>query len=104
MKKILDKIPALLSSPVAIVIYIMLFVYLVVFGFLGLIPSLKFLQPSDDIQLILGNYTNVLSALGASIAAGAATSAHQHIKKVSQHHQELVERIKGLEDKIDKLK
>lgn len=104
MRKFLDKIPSLLSSPVAIIIYIMLFVYLVVFGFLGLIPSLKFLQPSDDIQLILGNYTNVLSALGASIAAGAATSAHQHIKKTNQHHQELIERIKSLEEKIDKLK
>ena len=102
MKKILNKIPSLIASPIAIIIYIMLFVYLVVFGFLGLLPNLKFLQPSNDMQLILGNYTNVLSALGASIAAGTATSIHQHVKKNGERHDELLDRIQRLEDKIDK--
>ena len=62
-------IPRALASKVSIIIFIVLFVYLVGFGVVGLwVPAL---EPSATVQLILGNYTNVASATGASIAAGA---------------------------------
>jgi hypothetical protein len=71
-----------------------LFIYLVGFGLLGLV--VKGLEPSDTIQLILGNYTNVTSATGASIAAGAGlttvatTSAVLgHVRRNSQRYDEL---------------
>ena len=66
MKKFIDSIPKWLSSKVSIFIYIFLFVYLVLFPALAVIlPFMKPLVPTNTTQLILGNYTNVLSALGA---------------------------------------
>lgn len=64
----LTSIPKVLSSKTSIIIFLLLFVYLVVFGIIGLLPALKVLEPSNTAQLILGNYTNVLSALGAVLS------------------------------------
>ncbi|WP_430603879.1 hypothetical protein IGJ02_001459 [Enterococcus sp. DIV0724b] len=79
-KRSLEQIPALLSSKVSLFIYLFLFFYLVVFAVLTMwIPLLKNLQPSARVQLILGNYTNVLSTLGASLAAGSGTLIHHSL-------------------------
>ncbi|GFH40628.1 hypothetical protein [Pseudolactococcus insecticola] len=101
MRKILSFIPTALSSTVSLYIYLFLFIYLVIFGGLGLLSQLKFLAPSANAQLILGNYTNVLSALGASIAAGTSASIHARQKK---HQNELMQEIAKLHAKIDGLK
>lgn len=92
--RILNAVPRLLASKISIFIFIGLFIYLVGFGILGLlIPAL---EPSSTIQLILGNYTNVASATGASIAAGAGVTAVattsvvlHHVRKNNQRYDEL---------------
>ena len=100
----LSKIPALLSSKVSIFIYLFLFFYLVVFAISCLlIPSLEAFTPSANAQLILGNYTNVLSALGASIAAGNGVAIHSRIKALHQSHKALQDTMNDLHEKIDRL-
>ncbi len=99
------KIPALLSSKVSIFIYLFLFFYLVVFALLcTFVPMLSAFAPSSNTQLIMGNYTNVLSALGASIAAGAGTAVHGSLKKLHQKHDALQETVNALHQKIDTMK
>jgi hypothetical protein len=98
-----QKIPALISSKFSIVIFLLLFVYLVIFGILGQIPSLKFLEPSSISQLILGNYTNVLSALGAAIAAGTGVSIHKKVKQHKAAQDEMKETLARLESKLAEL-
>ncbi len=104
----LERIPSWMSSRVSIFIYIFLFVYLVLFGLLGLLfPALETVVPSSESQAILGNYSNVLSALGASIAAGSGVAIHKHLK--AQHddrikkHEELKKTLAELHKKIDNL-
>ena len=92
-----------ISGKVAIAIYIGLFIYLVVLPLVSLIPGLGFLMPSSDAMLVGGNYTNVLAALGASLAAGAGVVAVHHVHKLHKKHAELEESIKELHEKIDKL-
>ncbi|MDR0798632.1 MAG: hypothetical protein LBN18_02595, partial [Dysgonamonadaceae bacterium] len=83
---------------------VFLFFYLVIFAlFCGFIPFLGHFIPSDNVQLILGNYTNVLSALGASIAAGSGVVIHNKITKLHEHHRKLQDTIESLHEKIDKL-
>ena len=101
LQKALAKIPALLSSMPSIFIFIFLFVYLVVFGLLGLF--LPKLAPSNDLQLIFGNYTNVLSALGASLAAGAGAVHTKRLKDIHKKHLEIEASLKDLHTKIDSL-
>ena len=115
MKKFFAAIPRALASNVSIFIFLFLFIYLVIFGILGLFA--KTFAPSSDIQLILGNYTNVTSALGAAIAAGASTkhlsqmkklnARHAAIKKsvddLTAHHEDLRKSLESLHEKIDKL-
>lgn len=107
MKKIsnlLGKLPAILSSNVSIFIYLFLFFYLVLYALVcGLIPALSGYAPSEGVQLIMGNYTNVLSALGASIAAGAGAAIHNSVKSLHAKHDSLRETIEQLHEKIDKL-
>jgi Na+/H+ antiporter NhaC len=88
---LLKAVPRLLASAPAIVFLLLLFVYLVVIGLIGLfVPAL---EPSATIQLVLGNYTNVTSALGASIAAGAGlTAVHElrtHRRKAHIFHEQM---------------
>ncbi len=100
----LKRIPSLLASPVSIFIYVFLFFYLVIFSLAALLlPVLQPYQPSSSMQLILGNYTNVLSALGASIAAGTTTVTHASLKKLHQKHDELQKSLVLLHQKIDAL-
>ena len=104
LNKILAKIPQLISGKVSIIIYLFLFFYLVVFALICVIfPFLKDFIPSSNIQLILGNYTNVLSALGASIAAGTGVAFHSKMKKMHENHKELQNSIDNLHKKIDEL-
>jgi hypothetical protein len=93
VKNLLTQVPIILASKTAILFLVALFAYLVVLGVIGLFyPDL---EPSATIQLVLGNYTNVTSALGASIAAGAsvtvAVEVKDHVKKVrdAEHKQHL---------------
>jgi len=101
MKAFLDKIPVLLSSRVSIFIFLFLFFYLFIFGIVGLI--LPHLAPSATMQLVLGNYTNVTSALGAAIAAGAATQVSSQTEKIHKRHDHLEKSLADLHTKIDKL-
>lgn len=97
----LTKIPALLSSKPSIFIFIFLFVYLFLFGILGLF--VKSFEPSANTQLVFGNYTNVLSALGAALAAGAGSSHTKHLKELGSKHDVLQASVDELHSKIDKL-
>ena len=101
---LLTKIPAILASTPSIFIYLFLFFYLVIFALCCLvIPGMNSLAPSNDVQLIMGNYTNVLSALGASLAAGTGAAVHSTISKLHQKHDLLHETILELHQKIDRL-
>ncbi|MDN6968469.1 hypothetical protein FCS83_07880 [Oenococcus sp. UCMA 17063] len=99
----LTSIPKVLSSKISIIIFLILFVYLVIFGILGLLPVFKVLEPTNTAQLILGNYTNVLSALGAAIAAGVGTSVHKHIRAHRQQTADLQATVDRLEKEITEL-
>jgi len=99
--KILQAIPGILSSNVSIFIFIFLFIYLVVFGLVGLF--VKGLAPSADMQLVLGNYTNVTSALGAAIAAGASTHSVNQMRRLHNRHEELRQLVESLHTKIDQI-
>ena len=104
MKKLLDRLPGILASRASIVLYLFLFFYLVVYALLCLvIAPLRPYAPSNDVQLVMGNYTNVLSALGASIAAGAGVASHVHVKKLHEKHERLQETIDALHQKIDRM-
>lgn len=101
LQKVLAKIPSALSSMPSIFIFIFLFVYLFVFGAVGLFY--KSLEPSANVQLVFGNYTNVLSALGAALAAGAGTRHAKHLKELNDKHDQLTESVADLHRKIDRL-
>lgn len=97
----LSKIPELLSSTPSVFIFIFLFVYLFVFGVIGLfVPTL---EPSSTSQLIFGNYTNVLSALGAALAAGAGAVHAKRLKELHASHKALTDSLDDLHKKIDRL-
>lgn len=98
---VFQAIPGILSSKPSIFIFLFLFFYLVILGMIGIvIPAL---EPSTDMQLVLGNYTNVTSALGAAISAGASTAAHSSIKDLHKKHDALSQSVGDLHKKIDEL-
>ena len=99
--KFLQAIPRILASTVSIFIFIFLFIYLVLFGIVGLF--IDWLAPTANMQLILGNYTNVTSALGAAIAAGASTQHLTQVRKLNRKHEELKKLVVDLHSKIDNL-
>lgn len=76
----LEEIPRALSSHVHVFFLMALGVYLVVLPLVGVTVSAKS-------ELIGGNYTNVASALGASIAAGGTL----HLMRQSRRRQHLEE-------------
>lgn len=101
IRQLLAKIPAALSSTTSVFIFIFLFVYLFIFGVIGLIvPAL---EPSSSVQLVFGNYTNVLSALGAALAAGAGTIHAKRLKELHDKHDALTTSVAALHQKIDEL-
>jgi hypothetical protein len=103
--KFLQLIPRMMNSRISIAIYLAMFVYLVILPILSYIPGLEILQfaQNQTVMLIGDNYTSVLAALGASIAAGAGISAHLARKKYEQKHQNMQKSIDDLHQKIDKL-
>ncbi len=104
LDRFLFAIPRVMASKTSIFIYLFLFFYLVIFALAALlIPALKGLAPTADTQLILGNYTNVLSALGASIAAGSGVAIHSKVKAIREGHQKLQDSIDELHEKLDKM-
>jgi hypothetical protein len=103
LSKFLQAIPRIMNSRVSIVIYIVMFVYLVIIPLLAFIPGLEWLMPSTPAMLIGDNYTSVLAALGASIAAGTGVAVHHHIAKLSENHQKLSDSVEELHRKIDRL-
>jgi hypothetical protein len=97
----LRKVPALLSSTPSIFIFIFLFVYLFIFGVVGLvIPAF---EPSSAVQLVFGNYTNVLSALGAALAAGAGSVHAERLKDLHRKHEAISQSLDDLHRKVDEL-
>jgi hypothetical protein len=96
-------ISALLSGKASIIIYILMFIYLVPVAIAGLIPGLEWIEPSANLMLIGDNYTSVLAALGASIAAGAGVATHKKLNDYKQNHQEMQASMAQLHEKIDKL-
>lgn len=104
MEQFLNNIPRWLSSKVSIFIYIFLFLYLVIFpAVCALVPAMAGFMPSNMTQLILGNYTNVLSALGASIAAGTGVAIHSKVRANQQRHEALQASVDELHKKVDDL-
>jgi hypothetical protein len=104
MKNFLNKIPLWLSSKPSIFIFIFLFCYLVIFSIItATVPAISHLQPSNDVQLLLGNYSNILSALGASLAAGGGVMIHSKVKDLHEKHDKLHNVIDELLKKIEKL-
>ena len=83
--KWLGKLPGLLSSKATIVIGIALFFYLCVYGAMALVVGWP--EVPTQWQLILGNYTNVSSSVGAGIAAGAGLT---EIRNQRRHHRLLL--------------
>lgn len=105
---VFSAIPRALSSKPSIFIFIGLFVYLFGFGVLGMF--FKSLEPSATMQLVLGNYTNVTSATGASIAAGAglttvATTATvlTHVRRNNKKYEELRQSHDELRKLVDEI-
>jgi|SRR5580693_2139250 hypothetical protein len=70
MERLLGRLPGLLSSKPVIIFGIILFFYLFIFAGIASLTGHPTLV-SANTQLILGNYTNVSSSVGAGIAAGA---------------------------------
>lgn len=101
IRKFLAKIPQILSSTTSVFIFIFLFVYLVLFGIIGLFwPQF---EPSSNVQLVFGNYTNVLSALGAALAAGSGAAHVSNLRELHKRHDDLKASIDDLHKKVDEL-
>ncbi|MDR2063931.1 MAG: hypothetical protein LBQ02_04080 [Candidatus Nomurabacteria bacterium] len=104
MDKLNKVFSELISGKISIVIYVVLFVYLVLVPLIALLPNMEWLMPSTAIMLVGDNYTSVLAALGASIAAGSGIAIHKHIKTLHKKHKDLEDSINELHKKIDSLK
>jgi hypothetical protein len=74
----LDAVPRLLASKPHIAWLFVLFVWIVLLA--AVAPDLV----SARTELILGNYTNVTSAIGACIAAGGTVTAVHHLRRQSR--------------------
>jgi hypothetical protein len=103
LSKFLQAIPSIMNSKVSIVIYILMFIYLVIVPLVALLPELGWLMPSTPVMLIGDNYTSVLAALGASIAAGTGVAVHHHVAEQRKKHDAMQKSIDELHAKIDKL-
>jgi hypothetical protein len=84
LHRMLAVIPRILSHPIHLIWLLLLLVWLVPVAVL--VPSLV----PTNVALALGNYTNVSSALGAAIAAGAGVTVIHHVraarKEQAAHH------------------
>jgi hypothetical protein len=86
MDKVLGRLPNLLSSKPVIMFGILLFFYLFIFAGIASLLGHSGLV-SANTQLILGNYTNVSSSVGAGIAAGASLTL---VKRQRRAHKVMV--------------
>jgi hypothetical protein len=103
LNKFLQAIPRVMNSKVSIVINLAMFVYLVIVPLVAFIPGCEWLMPSTPAMLIGDNYTSVLAALGASIAAGTGVAVHRHVKENQRRHDELKKSLDDLHAKVDRL-
>jgi hypothetical protein len=103
MNKFNRIVSEILSGRVSVIIYIAMFVYLVPVASIGLVPALSWIEPSANIMLIGDNYTSVLAALGASIAAGTGAVTHKRMNDYRKKHDDLQASIKSLHEKIDRM-
>lgn len=69
----------------------------------NIIPTIEGLKPTDATQLVLGNYTNVLSALGASIAVGTGVVVHTKVAQIQKNHETLKKPHDEMKDLLEKL-
>lgn len=76
IRRVLGSIPPALSSKLHVTGLVSLGAWLV------LLPLLGIAHPSTYAQLLGGNYTNIISALGSAIAAGGVV----HIAQRQDHH------------------
>jgi hypothetical protein len=93
----------LLSGRISIIIYVLMFIYLVIVPLIAFIPGMEWLMPSTPAMLIGDNYTSVLAALGASIAAGAGLAAHKRIGEHEKRQKDIKKSLDELHEKVDKL-
>jgi hypothetical protein len=103
MNKLGKVFSTLLAGKVSIVIYILMFIYLVLIPLVAFLPGLDWLMPSTPAMLIGDNYTSVLAALSASIAAGAGVAVHSHAKTARKRQADMQKSIDDLHAKIDRL-
>lgn len=87
--RLLGRLPNLLSSRPVILFGILLFFYLFIFAGIATLAGHAG-AVSTNTQLILGNYTNVSSSVGAGIAAGASLTLikrqrHSHHLALAAH-------------------
>jgi hypothetical protein len=101
LHQLLAKIPAALASTPSVFIFIFLFVYLFGFGLVGLF--IQKLEPSANTQLVFGNYTNVLSALGAALAAGAGAKHTESFRKLHDKHDKIQTSLDDITARLDRL-
>lgn len=97
----IKRIPKLLASRLSVYIYLLLFFYLVILGIVGLF--FEGVEPPTSLQLIFGNYTNVLSAMGASLAAGFGYHHVKSLRNLHAKHDDLGRAVEQLHRKIDSL-
>lgn len=94
------RIPDLLSGKPAQILLIALALWLVVDPLLRMLPGMQWLPgPSAQAELIGGNWTNVASALGAAIAAGASVAtrrAQKHHRAKADEHSAAIEALHHL--------
>lgn len=100
MDKWLSWIPRFLSSKTSIVIGAAMFLYLVGLGAISILIGHPNWVP-DNAQLVLGNYTNILSMIGAGIAAGASHKAVQNQRRAHEMHQQTHELLTQISDQLD---
>jgi hypothetical protein len=101
IRTLLAKIPSLLSSTPSIFVFIFLFVYLFGLGVVGLF--VQSVEPSSNVQLVFGNYTNVLSALGAALAAGAGAKHTESFRKLHDKHDKLQETLDAISERLARI-
>jgi hypothetical protein len=94
LDKILAWVPRVLSSHAHIIFLGLLGVYLVLLPLLGVSVSSK-------AELIGGNYTNVTSDLGASIAAGLTVHLVRRERKHSRDLEEAFRRLHARHDALE---
>lgn len=77
LDRALDAIPRLLAHKAHIAFLGLLGIWLIA---IPLLPGTEAIRPTATAELIGGNWTNVSSAIGACIAAGAGLAVHRHQK------------------------